>query len=280
MSLNNQGRIRLERSGPWIGVAGLFVLLWIAVASSQFAPWWGVVLFVLLLIPGAVLVARLSRTQPRRAAWVPLGNLAVWFLITVLGMSFWGWKADAGNSTSATRVLGAQCASKYKNLRQTMGENDNPGQSGKRLTEEWDAAEARATELSKSAKATDCPGGLKRLTDRYAGIEKLIYGQADFDMVHALDLAERNLVHAKATRDYDPPPEKLRRAFETLRVHAPKANSQLAAQLDAVDATDPTDKSASNKSLAALATSAASNEEYRTCRQALDVIGDYELDEE
>ncbi|MDQ3155330.1 MAG: hypothetical protein M3Q98_01180 [Actinomycetota bacterium] len=280
MSLNDQGRIHLERSGPWIGVAGLFVLLWIAVASSQFAPWWGVVLFVLLLIPGAVMVARLSRTQPRRAAWVPLGNLAVWFLITVLGLSFWGWKADAGNSASATRVLAAQCATKYENLRQTMGENGNPGQPGRRLTELWDAADVRATELSKRAKATDCPGGLESLTDRVAGIEKLIYGQADFDMVHALDLAERDLVHAKATRDYDPLPEKLRRAFETLRVHAPKANSQLAAQLDAVDATDPTDKSASKKSLADLATAATSNREYRTCQQALEVIGDYELDEE
>lgn len=280
MSLNNQGRIRLERSGPWIGVAGLFVLLWIAVASSQFAPWWGVVLFVLLLIPGAVMVARLSRTQPRRAAWVPLGNLTVWFLITVLGLSFWGWKADANSSTSATRVLAAQCATKYENLRQTMGENGNPGQPGKRLTKAWDAADARATERSRRAKATDCPEGLKTLTDRFAGIEKLIYGQADFDMVHALDLAERDLKHAEATRDYDPPPEKLRRAFETLRVHAPKANSQFATQLDAVDATDPMDKSASNKSLADLATSAASNEEYRTCQQMLKIIGDYELDEE
>ena len=279
MSLNNQGRIRLERSGPWIGVAGLFVLLWIAVASSQFAPWWGVVLFVLLLIPGAVLVARLSRTQPRRAAWVPLGNLAVWFLITVLGLSFWGWKADA-ESTSATRVLAAQCATKYENLRQTMGENGNPGQPGKQLTKAWGAADARATELSKRAKATDCPGSLKSLTDRFASIEKLIYGQADFDMVNALDLAERDLKNAEATRDYDPLPEKLRRAFENLRVHAPKANSQLAAQLDAVDATDPMDKRASTKSLADLATAAASNEEYRTCQQALDVIGDYELDEE
>lgn len=280
MSLNNEGRINLERSGPWIGVAGLFVLLWIAVASSQFAPWWGVVLFVLLLIPGAVLVARLSRTHPRRAAWVPLGSLAVWMIITVLGLSFWGWRADADNSTSATRVLAAQCATKYDNLRQTMGENGNPGQPGRRLTKEWDAADSLATELSRRAKDTDCPEGLRSLTDRVAGIENLMYGQADFDMVRALAIAERDLVHAKSIRDYDPLPDNLRRAFETLRVHAPRANRQLAKQLDAVDSTDPLDESASKKSLADLAAAAAKSDEYRNCRQALEVIGDHQLDEE
>ena len=70
MSLNNQGLIRLERSGPWIGVAGLFVLLWIAVASSQFAPWWGVVLFVVLLIQrGHLGTTKQSLTPCVRALW-------------------------------------------------------------------------------------------------------------------------------------------------------------------------------------------------------------------
>jgi len=280
MSLNDQGRIHLERSGPWIGVAGLFVLLWIAVASSQFAPWWGVLLFVLLLIPGALLIARWSRTHPRRAAWVPLGNLAIWTVITVIGLSFWGWEADARNNSSATRVLAAQCATKFENLRQTMGENGNPGRPGTRLTGEWDAADTRATELSRRAKASDCPERLESLTDRFDGIENLIYGQAEFDMVQSLSLAEGDLEHAVATRDYDPLPEKLRRAFETLRVHAPKANNRLGAQLEAVDATDPMDEKASKKSLAELKAAAEADEEYRICQQALKVIGDYELAEE
>ncbi|MGZ5409956.1 MAG: hypothetical protein ACXWDJ_08180, partial [Aeromicrobium sp.] len=65
-----------------------------------------------------------------------------------------------------------------------------------------------------------------------------------------------------------------------LRAHAPRANRQLAKQLDAVDSTDPLDESASKKSLADLAAAAAESDEYRTCRQALKVIGDHQLDEE
>lgn len=274
MSLNNQGRIQLERSGPWIGVAGLFVLLWVAVASSQFAPWWGVVLFVLLLVPGAVLVTRWSRTHPRRAAWVPLGNLAVWMAITVVGLSFWGWKADDRASTSATRVLAAQCAEKFATLRQTI--DGNPGQSGRRLTKDWDAVSARATELSKRAVVADCPAVLDTLTARIGGIETLIDGATDYDMVQALINVEHDLAQA----GLDPPPDKLRRAFDDLRFHAPKANAQLAARLDAVDATDPLDKTASAKSLADLKAAAQENKEYVLSRQFLKVIGGYDLAKE
>jgi len=279
MSLNDQGRIHLERSGPWIGVAGLFVVLWISVASSRFAGW-GVVIYLIALVPGAVLVSRWARSHPKRAAWVPLGSLAVWLIITVTGLTFWGWKAEIDNNTSATRVLAAQCATKFENLRQTMGENGNPGQPGMRLTKDWDAVNARSTELSRRAKATDCPKTLDNLTDRVGGVESLIYGHTQFDMVQQLGRAERDLKHAEATRDYDPLPDKLRRAFESLRVHAPKANRELAAQLDEVDATDPVDTAASKKSLAALKSAAESNSDYRLCQQALKVIVDYELDEE
>lgn len=281
MSLNDkQGRIRLDRSGPWIGVAGLFVLLWIAIASSQFAPWWGVVLFVFLLIPGAVVVARLSQTYPGRAAFVPAGNFVVWLVITVIGLNFWGWKTDPEPSNSATRVLAAQCAGKFENLRQTMGENGNPGQAGRKLTTDWDATNARAIELSTKAKAGDCPKTFNIIRDRFDGIENLIRGEAGFDMVHALKLAEVDLAHAKSTRTYDPLPEKLRRAFERLRLHAPKSNAELATELDAVDNTDPLDKIASKKALADLEAAAESNDEFDTCRRAVRVIGDYELAEE
>lgn len=91
MSLNNQGRLNLPRSGPWIGVCGLFILLWIAIASSRFAPWWGVLIYVFALIPSVVLVVKWSRTRPVQAAYVPLGGLVLWFAITVVGTKLWGW---------------------------------------------------------------------------------------------------------------------------------------------------------------------------------------------
>lgn len=280
MSLNDkQSRIHLERSGPWIGVAGIFVLLWIAIASSQYAGW-GAVLFVLLLIPSAILVARFSQTNPRRAAFVPAGSFVVWLVITVIGLNFWGWETDPEPSSSAKRVLAAQCADKFENLRQTMGENGNPGRPGRKLTLDWDTTNARATELSTKAAAGDCPKTFDSIRDRFDGIDNLIYGEAEFDMVRALELAEVDLVHAKTTRTYDPLPEKLRRAFERLRLHAPKSNAELQKELDTVDSTDPMDKAASKKSLAELRSAAQANDEFEISQRALGVIGDYELSEE
>lgn len=280
MSLNHQGRIQLERSGPWIGVAGIFILLWVAVASSQFAPWWGVALFVLLLVPAAVLVARWSRTRPRRTAFVPLVSFLVWLLITVLGLSFWGWKTTPEVSSPAMRVLAADCAAKFDNLRQTMGENGNPGQPGHRLTAGWDAVNTEAARLAKNAEATDCPKTLDSLTTRVDGIENLIYDSEKYDMVLALSRAEDDLEHAEATRDYDPMPDKLRRAFETLLVHAPKSKIELQERLDAVDSTDPLDKPAGTKALAELKSQAEASDEYQVSQRALLIIGDYELSEE
>lgn len=279
MSLNNPRRIQLERSGPWIGVAGLFFLLWIAIASSQFAPWWGVALFVVLLIPASILVAKWARTRPRRAAFVPLGSLGVWFAITIIGLNFWGWEADEPE-TSLSRVLSSDCAANFENLRQTMAENGNPGQPGRQLTIAWDAVNAEATKLAKDAEASDCPGNLDSMTDRVAGIEDLIYGSEKFDMVLALARAEDDLEHAEATRDYDPMPDKLRRAFDTLVIHAPKSKIALQSRLDAVDATDPLDQAARRASLAELKSAAEADAEYQACQRALEIIGNYELSEE
>ena len=265
MSLNNQGRIRLERSGPWIGVAGLFVLLWIAVASSQFAPWWGVVLFVVLLIPGAVLVSRWARPHPKRAAWVPVGNLVVWAIITALGLSFWGWKADPAPTSSASRVLAAQCATRFDSLRKDMGEN--PGQSGSALARQWDDAHAKAASLSKRAKEGDCPKKLDALGKQVSGIERLISIVDQFDMVRALGNVEHDLDRAAL----DPPPDKLRRAFDALRLHAPLSNRDLASRVARV---------ASTQALTDLRAAALANDNYRLCQQALKVIATYELAKE
>lgn len=274
MSLNNQGRIHLERSGPWIGVAGIFVLLWIALASSQFAPWWGVLLFVVLLIPGAVLVSRWARPHPKRTAWVPVGNLAVWAVITAIGLSFWGWKTDPTPTSSAARVLAAQCATRFEALRKDMGEN--PGQSGTPLVTKWDDAHTEVLRLAKRAEAGDCPKRLDALGKQVSGIERLSAIVDQYDMVQARGNVEHDLDRAAL----DPPPDKLRRAFDVLRLHAPLSNRDLDAQFTAVEKTDPLDRVAVTQSLTDLRAAALANDNYRLCRQALKLIGGYELAKE
>lgn len=84
-------RLRLQRSGPWIGVVGLCVLLWLSISTSLYAPWWAVVLICLLLVPQAVLMRRWARSQPERCPWIPAGGVVVWFLVVLAGASWWGW---------------------------------------------------------------------------------------------------------------------------------------------------------------------------------------------
>lgn len=91
MNLNSQGRVQLERSGPWIGVAGLFVVLWCSVSTVLFAPWWGVLLAFALLVPQIVLVRRWAGPRPRWTIAVPVVGLLLWIGLAWVGASWWGW---------------------------------------------------------------------------------------------------------------------------------------------------------------------------------------------
>jgi hypothetical protein len=84
-------RIQLDRSGPWIAVVGLVVVLWCSVSTLLFAPWWGVVLALALLVPQVWLVARWVRPHPRMTMAVPVVGLALWVGLAWLGATQWGW---------------------------------------------------------------------------------------------------------------------------------------------------------------------------------------------
>ena len=84
--------LRLERSGPWIGVAGLFVMLWLVVSTVLYAPWWGVVLHLLVLAWFARLLSRWARTDPARSAVVPVLALLAWGAVNAVGVLALGWR--------------------------------------------------------------------------------------------------------------------------------------------------------------------------------------------
>jgi hypothetical protein len=85
--------LQLRRSGPWIAVGGLFVLLWLAISTTVYAPWWGVVLHVLVLTPVVAWVAGWARTRPAACTFVPLAGLPLLALVTAIGVSQGGWSA-------------------------------------------------------------------------------------------------------------------------------------------------------------------------------------------
>ncbi len=88
-----RGGLRLERSGPWIAVVGLLVLLWLAFSTMIYAPWWGVLLHVATIVPIAVWVTRWTRTRPTASTFVPLAGLPLLAAVTALGVLLGDWSA-------------------------------------------------------------------------------------------------------------------------------------------------------------------------------------------
>lgn len=84
-------KLEFQRSGPWIGVTGLVVVLWFALSSVLYAPWWGVLLSLALLVPQAFLLARWARTKPSWCVAVPVVGAAANALLAVIGAIWWGW---------------------------------------------------------------------------------------------------------------------------------------------------------------------------------------------
>lgn len=87
MSLN------LERSGPWIGVGGLAVVLWLViVAPLFFLPWWGLILHLVVLASFIPLLRSWARTKPAWCTWIPGLALLAWLAVNALGVWVFGWK--------------------------------------------------------------------------------------------------------------------------------------------------------------------------------------------
>ncbi|HWV25662.1 MAG TPA: hypothetical protein VNZ66_00445 [Aeromicrobium sp.] len=87
-------RLNLHQSGPWIGVVGLFVNLWLTISSVLYAPWWGMVVLLAYLVPQTWLIRRWATEYPVRCVWVPLGGAGVWALTVVVGAQWWGWSVS------------------------------------------------------------------------------------------------------------------------------------------------------------------------------------------
>ncbi|MEO6605740.1 MAG: hypothetical protein ABIN55_09010 [Aeromicrobium sp.] len=85
--------LKLERSGPWIAIIGLLMMLWCTIATGIYAPWWGILLAFVLLIPQVWLVAKWAKTKPKLTMVVPVVGLAAWALLSLVGAVLWDWHA-------------------------------------------------------------------------------------------------------------------------------------------------------------------------------------------
>ncbi|MGA9101114.1 hypothetical protein [Aeromicrobium sp.] len=87
--------LKLERSGPWIGVAGLFVMLWLVISTVLYAPWWGVLLHVVVLAAFVPLLRSWARTNPVWCTWVPGLAFIAWLGVNAVGVLLLGWSTDS-----------------------------------------------------------------------------------------------------------------------------------------------------------------------------------------
>ena len=175
----------------------------------------------------------------------------------------------------------AKCRAQFGDYRQMLGENGNPGTAAMpRLTKRWDELYAELEAKAKSAVSKDCTGELDRLTRTVEGTQTVLFSTYDYDMVERLRYAEGDLEHAESMRDYDPLPHELAVTFPEFREAAPRSNRALAPQLAALDSVDPLDQDAIKTATRDLKVAAEKSADYRRCLRALDVIGQYELDEE
>jgi len=82
----------MERVSPWgfIGMGALACLLFLTLAALRFAPWWSVLVLVLVWL---VLFARACRwfaPAPHRVAWTAAVGFVLWGTVQVAG-AIWLW---------------------------------------------------------------------------------------------------------------------------------------------------------------------------------------------
>ncbi len=86
--------LRLERSGPWIGVTGLVVMLWLVGTTVLYAPWWGVLVHLVVLAAFVPVLRRAIRERPASATWVPAYAFVAWVVVNAVGVWLLGWRID------------------------------------------------------------------------------------------------------------------------------------------------------------------------------------------
>ena len=84
-----------HRASPWpfiamMGMAGCFFLY---AASGLLAPWYGVVLLLVIWVVLFVVATRWWTPHPRRTLLLPLIAVAVWFGVLTAGELLFGWTA-------------------------------------------------------------------------------------------------------------------------------------------------------------------------------------------
>ena len=78
---------------PFVGMAGMACAFFLYAASGLLAPWWGVVLLLLVWLALFVVACRWWTPHPGRLPFVALFSVVFWFLAVNAGGLWLGWSA-------------------------------------------------------------------------------------------------------------------------------------------------------------------------------------------
>ena len=78
---------------PFVGMCGMAAAFFLYAASGLVAPWWAVVLLMLVWVGFFVVACRWWTPYPTRVAFVPLVAAVVWFFSLLAGAAWLGWQA-------------------------------------------------------------------------------------------------------------------------------------------------------------------------------------------
>jgi hypothetical protein len=94
-------RLNLKRSGPWIGVGGLFIQVFIAfpafftvmpgTADRLNVPAPGIAVILALWLVQAIVLVKLARSRPVWCVYVPVVGLVAYFVVIYAGVRWMGW---------------------------------------------------------------------------------------------------------------------------------------------------------------------------------------------
>ena len=78
---------------PFVGMAGMACAFFLYAASGLVAPWWAVVLLLVLWLVLFVVACHWWTPHPRRVPLVAVAAVLVWFALVTAGGAWLGWTA-------------------------------------------------------------------------------------------------------------------------------------------------------------------------------------------
>jgi len=94
-------RFDLRRSGPWIGLGGIFIQIFIAfpafftvmpgTADRLNVSGAGIAVIVALWVIQVIAVVKLAKSRPVSCVYVPVAGLVAYFVVIYVGVRWLGW---------------------------------------------------------------------------------------------------------------------------------------------------------------------------------------------